>query len=40
MASQLRIERVECVPLNMPLSRTFCGSNYFMTHRCTMIAQV
>jgi hypothetical protein len=39
MAPQSRIERVECVPLNMPLSRTFRGSNYFMTHRCTIITR-
>src|SRR5260370_10445321 len=40
MASQLRIERIECVPLSMPLPRTFRGSNYFMTHRCTIITRV
>jgi D-galactarolactone cycloisomerase len=40
MAPQLRIERIECVPLSMPLPRTFRGSNYFMTHRCTIITKV
>jgi len=40
MASQLRIERLECVPLSMPLPRMFRGSNYFMTHRCTIITRV
>ena len=40
MAPQLRIERIECVPLSMPLPRTFRGSNYFMTHRCTIITRV
>jgi D-galactarolactone cycloisomerase len=40
MAPQLKIERIECVPLNMPLPRTFRGSNYFMTHRCTIITRV
>jgi D-arabinonate dehydratase len=40
MASQLTIERLECVPLSMPLPRTFRGSNYFMTHRCTIITRV
>jgi D-arabinonate dehydratase len=36
----LKIERIECVPLSMPLPRTFRGSNYFMTHRCTIITRV
>ena len=40
MAPKLRIERIECVPLSMPLPRTFRGSNYFMTHRCTIITRV
>jgi D-galactarolactone cycloisomerase len=40
MAAQLRIERIECVPLSMPLPRTFRGSNYFMTHRCTIITRI
>ena len=38
--SKLRVERVECVALSMPLPRTFRGSNYFMTHRCTIITRV
>jgi D-arabinonate dehydratase len=36
----LKIERIECVPLCMPLPRTFRGSNYYMTHRCTIITRV
>ena len=40
MAGPLHIERIECVPLSMPLPRTFRGSNYFMTHRCTIITRV
>jgi D-galactarolactone cycloisomerase len=36
----VKIERIECVPLSMPLPRTFRGSNYFMTHRCTIITRV
>ncbi len=40
MSSKLTIERIECIPLNMPLPRTFRGSNYFMTHRCTIITRV
>lgn len=38
--STLRIERIECIGLSMPLPRTFRGSNYFMTHRCTIITRV
>ncbi len=40
MTPQLKIERIECVPLSMPLPRTFRGSNYYMTHRCTIITRV
>jgi len=36
----LTIERIECIPLTMPLPRTFRGSNYFMTHRCTIITRL
>jgi D-galactarolactone cycloisomerase len=38
--SSLTIERIECIPLSMPLPRTFRGSNYFMTHRCTIITRL
>jgi D-arabinonate dehydratase len=38
--AKLRIERIECIPLSMPLPRTFRGSNYYMTHRCTIITRV
>ena len=40
MPSLLKIERIEVVPLCMPLPRTFRGSNYFMTHRATLITRV
>lgn len=40
MADGLLIERIECEALRMPLPRTFRGSNYFMTHRCTIITRV
>ena len=40
MLPQLKIERIECIALKMPLPRTFRGSNYFMTHRCTIITRV
>ena len=39
MVPKLKIERIECIPLSMPLPRTFRGSNYFMTHRCTIITR-
>jgi len=38
--SRLTIQRIECIPLRMPLPRTFRGSSYFMTHRCTIITRV
>ena len=40
MIGPLTIERIECIPLCMPLPRTFRGSNYFMTHRCTIVTRV
>ena len=40
VTSSLKIERIECIPLCMPLPRTFRGSNYYMTHRCTIITRV
>ena len=38
--THLTVERIECIPLSMPLARTFRGSNYFMTHRCTIITRL
>ncbi|MEQ9812282.1 MAG: mandelate racemase/muconate lactonizing enzyme family protein [Azospirillaceae bacterium] len=40
MPDVMRIERIETIPLRMPLPRTFKGSNYFMTHRCTILTRV
>ena len=40
MVPKLKIQRIECIALSMPLSRTFRGSNYFMTHRCTIITRL
>lgn len=40
MQHNLKIERIECIPLSMELPRTFKGSSYFMTHRCTIITRV
>ena len=36
----MRIEKIETIPIKMPLPRTFRGSHYFMTHRCTIITRV
>jgi len=36
----LIIERVETIPLVMPLPRIFSGSNYYMSHRCTIVTRV
>ena len=38
--SRLTIERIECIPLSMPLPRVYRGSNYYMTHRCTIITRL
>ena len=40
MVPKLKINRIECIPLSMPLPRTFRGSNYYMTHRCTIITRL
>jgi D-arabinonate dehydratase len=36
----LRIERIEVIPIRVPLSRRFAGSHYSMTSRCTIITRV
>ncbi|HEX5496238.1 MAG TPA: mandelate racemase/muconate lactonizing enzyme family protein [Mycobacteriales bacterium] len=36
----LRIERVEVVPIRVPLAQKFQGSHYSMTTRCTIITRV
>jgi D-arabinonate dehydratase len=40
LVNDLTIERLEFVPLIMPLPKTFRGSFYFMTHRCTIITRI
>jgi D-galactarolactone cycloisomerase len=40
LTADLIIERVEFIPLIMPLPKTFRGSYYFMTHRCTIITRI
>lgn len=36
----LSIERIEFIPLKMKLPRIFSGSNYFMSHRCTIVTRI
>ncbi len=36
----MKIERIETIPLKMPLPRTFRGSYYFMDQRCTIITRI
>lgn len=36
----LRLERIETVPLRVPLARTYRGSAYKMTHRSTLIVRL
>jgi L-alanine-DL-glutamate epimerase-like enolase superfamily enzyme len=36
----LAIERIETIPIRVPLARTYAGSTYSMTHRSTVIVRV
>ena len=36
----LTIERIEVVPVRVPLIRRFQGSHYSMTNRCTIVTRV
>lgn len=36
----LAIERIEVIPIRVPLARRFAGSHYSMTTRCTIITRV
>jgi D-arabinonate dehydratase len=38
--ADLRIERIEVVPIRVPLARRFAGSHYSMDSRCTIITRV
>lgn len=40
LEASLKIERLEFIPLVMPLPKVFRGSYYRMTHRCTIITRV
>src|SRR6185312_3297220 len=39
-SADLRIERIETVPLRVPLPRVYAGSHYRMTHRSTIVTRV
>ena len=39
-AADLTIERVEVIPMRVPLGRLFQGSHYSMTTRCTIVTRV
>ncbi len=34
------IERIETIPIRVPLTRTYAGSYYRMTHRSTIVTKV
>lgn len=36
----LTIDRIETIPIRVPLGRPYHGSNYYMTHRSTVIVRV
>jgi D-arabinonate dehydratase len=36
----MKITKIETIPIQMPLPRTFRGSYYHVTHRCTIITRV
>jgi L-alanine-DL-glutamate epimerase-like enolase superfamily enzyme len=38
--ADLRLERIETIPLRVPLARTYRGSAYKMTHRSTLIVRL
>lgn len=40
MIEPLTIERLETIPIRVPLARVYKGSAYRMTHRSTMITRV
>jgi D-galactarolactone cycloisomerase len=39
-AGALRIERIETIPIRVPLARVYRGSHYQMTHRSTIVTRV
>ncbi len=38
--TDLRVERIEVVPIRVPLARRFSGSHYSMDSRCTIVTRV
>src|SRR5262245_58672471 len=39
-ATSLTIERIETVPIRVPLGRVYRGSHYQMTHRSTIVTRI
>ena len=39
MGDTLKIERVETIPLRVPLPFTYSGSHYRMRNRCTIVTR-
>ncbi|MFD0679682.1 MULTISPECIES: mandelate racemase/muconate lactonizing enzyme family protein [unclassified Paenibacillus] len=37
---QSRIKKVEAIPVKMPLNKIYKGSNYFMSHRVTVVTRI
>ncbi|WP_237049355.1 mandelate racemase/muconate lactonizing enzyme family protein [Lentibacillus amyloliquefaciens] len=35
-----RIKKIDVIPIKMPLKKVFKGSNYFMTHRVTVLTRI
>ncbi|TAN11788.1 MAG: mandelate racemase/muconate lactonizing enzyme family protein [Burkholderiaceae bacterium] len=36
----MKIINIENIPIQMPLKKTYRGSHYYMTHRCTIITRI
>jgi D-galactarolactone cycloisomerase len=36
----MRIERVEAIPIDIPLTKTFSGSGYHVANRCTVVTRI
>jgi hypothetical protein len=39
-AADLKITKMETIPVRAPLAREFRGSYYHMTHRATLVARI
>jgi len=40
MADRLTIRAIETIPIRVPLTRTYQGSSYRMTHRSTIVTRI